>query len=118
MWGRSECLELAALFADEPNPCDSLAPAVSDDPPGCVLEEETPGFCTDWCAQAEKCQVADPGCLLDCKVAYLFGNGQDPACGAAVEAYFSCLGALTCDELQNPVTCLDEATMVEQICDF
>jgi hypothetical protein len=113
-----ECLELAALFADEPNPCDGLAPAVSDDPPGCLLEEETPGFCTDWCAQAEKCQVADPECLLDCKVAYLFGNGQDPACGAAVEAYFSCLGALTCDELQNPVTCLDEATLVEQICDF
>jgi len=113
-----ECAELGALFEGEPNPCDKLGEAVDGEPPTCLLEEETPGYCTDFCAQAEMCKVAEPSCEIDCKTIGLYGAALDPECGAAVDAYYSCLAALDCVQLQNPVTCLDEATVVEQICDF
>ena len=101
-----------------PSPCDDAAAKVNGDPPACLLEEETPQFCTDYCTKAEECKLAEPTCLDDCSLGYHFGNGQDPACGVALEAYYACLGALDCDNLQNPVTCLDEATQVQAVCMF
>jgi len=112
------CLELGAFLNGDSTSCDDALAKVDGDPPACVAEEATPAFCTAFCDKADMCKVAEPTCLDDCKQGYLFGNAMDAACGSAVEAYYSCLGALNCQQLMNPVTCLDEATQVEAVCMF
>lgn len=112
------CLEFGAFLNGDSTSCDDALAKVDGDPPACINEEATPAFCTAFCDKADMCKVAEPTCLDECKQGYLFGNAMDPACGSAVDAYYSCLGALTCQQLMNPVTCLDEATEVEAICMF
>ncbi|MEZ4385382.1 MAG: hypothetical protein R3A79_28905 [Nannocystaceae bacterium] len=112
------CEDLGPFLNEMPSPCDEALAKVSDEPPQCALEEEPPAHCAAFCTKADECMVAEPECLLDCTVTTGAGNWMDPACGAAVEAYYTCLAELDCQNLMNPVTCLDEATQLEALCDF
>jgi hypothetical protein len=112
------CEDLGLYLNEMPNPCDDEIAQIAGEPPACALEEEPPPFCADFCTKAEECMIAEPSCLVDCTVLTGAGDFMDPACGAAVEAYYACLAALDCQNLGNPVTCLDEATELEALCDF
>ena len=113
-----DCIELGAFLDDQPSSCDDTLVEIDGDPPKCFLDEEPPAFCVTYCDKTEECMLAEPDCLLDCKGAYSYGNTMGSECSSAVEVYYSCLGALDCKNLMNPVTCLDEATQVELLCDF
>ncbi len=71
-----------------------------------------------YCDKTAECMFEEPGCLDECTGGYGFGKAMSEACGSALAAYYGCLGALDCENLMNPVTCLDEATQVELLCDF
>lgn len=112
------CEDLGAFLNEEPSPCDEAQAKIAGDPPACVLEEEPPEFCIAFCDKTAECMFEEPGCLDECSGGYGFGKAMSPECGDALEAYYGCLGALDCDNLMNPVTCLDEATQVELLCEF
>lgn len=112
------CEELGAFLNEEPSPCDDAQDEIDGDPPACLLKEEPPEFCVTFCDKMVECMFDEPGCLDECTAGYGFGKAMSQECGDALEAYYGCLGELDCDNLMNPVTCLDEATKAESLCDF
>ncbi len=113
-----DCIELGAFLDDQPSSCDDTLVEINGEPPKCFVDEEPPAFCTTYCDKTEECMIAEPDCLPNCKGAYGYGNTMSPECSGAVEDYFSCLGALDCENLMNPITCLDKNTQIELLCDF
>ena len=94
--------------------------------PLCPAEEAVVGDCSP--EIGETCMAygtllasCNPGddpaeIMSQCQLDLNINNYFDPACGAAFEALYKCVGGKTCQELEEGTACGAEATAVDSTC--
>ncbi|EDM81141.1 hypothetical protein PPSIR1_30035 [Plesiocystis pacifica SIR-1] len=72
-------------------------------------EDDWNTMCESWCQVLDTClSEDDPACLDDCVQAFTDIAEQFPSCLSVNEDYFTCIGALSCEDFGGDEPCFEE----------